>query len=444
MFKGKKIFVLGMARSGYSVAKLLSKDNQVLITDMSKQDEDNVKELISLGCSVVITDDPLELLTEDYDYVVKNPGIKREHPVVLKANKLNIPVINELEVSYHFLNKDVKIIGITGSNGKTTTTTIIYEILKNSKYNVHLAGNMGLPLSSMVSNIKKNDLLVIEISDHQLVDMYDFKTDISVFTNLTETHIDFHGTYDVYKNTKKKIFNNHTKDNVCILNKESNDLIELTKDIVDDKMYFSSKNIADCYIKDEAIYYKDELIIELDDIRIKGVHNYENIMSAIIVCKLLDVPNKIIKEELRDFGGVEHRIEFVKKINKREFYNDSKSTNTVSTITALTSFKNNVVLILGGLDRGHSFNPLNDYVSHVTNIVCYGETANRIKEWGDKLKIDTTIVKDLKEATILAYNISEENSTILFSPACASWDQFKDFEERGDYFKNIVNSIKEN
>ncbi|MDD4733833.1 MAG: Mur ligase family protein, partial [Bacilli bacterium] len=176
MFENKKIFILGMARSGYSVAKLLAQTNTILITDMKDQDKEQVEELKKLGVNLIITDKPEELLDDTFDCVVKNPGIRKDHKCVVKAKKLKIPVINEVEVAYHFIPKETKIVGVTGSNGKTTTVTLIYEILKSANLNVHLGGNIGFPLSSIVKDIKKDDILVIEISDHQLVDMYDFKT----------------------------------------------------------------------------------------------------------------------------------------------------------------------------------------------------------------------------------------------------------------------------
>ena len=180
---------------------------------------------------------------------------------------------------------------------------------------------------------------------------------------------------------------------------------------------------------------------EISDIRVKGIHNYENIMAAILVAKEFNVSNNVIKEVLNNFAGVEHRIEFVRKLNGREFYNDSKATNVDSTITALKSFSNEVVLILGGLDRGHSFEPLLPYLTHVKHIVCYGETKNRIKQFALDNNIDVTVTDNLEEATKVAYNISLEGDTILLSPACASWDQYKNFEDRGNEFKKIVSEL---
>ena len=189
------------------------------------------------------------------------------------------------------------------------------------------------------------------------------------------------------------------------------------------------------------IYFKDK-IVNLDDIKIKGEHNYENIMCAIMVVKEFNVSNEIITKVLKEFNGVEHRIEFVKQINNRTFYNDSKSTNCESTITALKSFKRPTILLLGGLDRGHSFEPLNDYMANVVKVICYGETKDRIKNWCDKLNIDCIVTNTLEESTICAYKESNENDIILLSPACASWDQFSSFEERGKKFKEVIDTFE--
>ena len=441
MIKNKKVFILGMARSGYECAKMLSKhNNQILITDMKEQNIDHVKELEQLGVKFIISETPDEMLDDSFDYLIKNPGIRRDHKCVLKAKELNIPVINEVEAAYYFFPQNINIIGITGSNGKTTTTTLIYEILKEANLPVYLGGNIGYPVSSLVEKVKENDILVLEISDHQLVDMYDFKTNISVLTNLVEVHLDFHDSYDTYKNMKKKIFNKHTSNDVAILNNDNNDVLELTKDINSNKKYFSKNNLVNCHIKDNAIYY-GEKIIDLDEIKVKGMHNYENIMCAIMVVKEFDVSNEVINKVLKEFKGVEHRIEYVTEINNRTFYNDAKSTNCEATITALKSFDKPIILLLGGLDRGHSFEPLNDYMNNVKEVICYGETKDRINEWCNSISIKCTITDTLEEATIKAYENSKENDIILLSPACASWDQFESFEKRGEKFKEVVSRI---
>ena len=326
MFKDKKIFILGMGKSGFSVAKLLATDNHVLLTDVKCDNTNMVDELEKLGVNVIITKDQDKLLDDSYDYVVKNPGVRLDHPVVLKAKKFNIPVITELEVAYRYL-PDVKIVGITGSNGKTTTTTIIYEFLKAAGVSVHLAGNIGFPLCSQISDIHDNDVLVVEISSHQLANLDTFKVDIAVLTNLYPVHLDFFGTFDNYKLDKLRIFNNQDENSVAILNKNNKDVFELTKKIPAHKLYFTSNGKADICIENGSIFYKDEEVLELSDIRVKGVHNYENIMAAILAAKQFNVSNEVIKEVLNNFAGVEHRIEFVRKLNGREFYNDSKSTN---------------------------------------------------------------------------------------------------------------------
>ena len=439
MYKNKKIFILGMARSGYEVAKLLSSDNKIFITDMKEQDKDKVEELEKLGVTIKICDDPIEYLDDSYDLMVKNPGIKYNHPVVVKAKSLEIPVINEVEVAYHYIDKSVNIIGVTGSNGKTTTTSIIYEIMKKAFGDkVILAGNIGTPLCHYAKDIKKNSYLVMEISDHQLCDMYDFKTNVSVMTNIYECHTDFHDSHEKYVMTKKKIFNNHSSKDIAIINKDNSEEVELTNDIVSTKEYFSCDDKADCYYKDGFIYYEDKELIDVSKIILKGNHNYQNIMCAILATKVYGVSDDIIKEVVNTFSGVEHRLEYVGNINGREVYNDSKSTNTESTVIALNSFDRDTILIMGGTDRGHSFEELKKPMKHTKLVVAYGETKNRIKEFCDRINIKCIVCDNLVEATNTAYNNSKEKDIILLSPACASWDQFPDFEVRGKLFKDTI------
>ncbi len=443
MYKNKKVFVLGMARSGYAVAKLLGKENQVVVTDVKAQDEEHVRELENMGVDVVITEDACQELDESFDVIVKNPGIKYNHPCVLKARELDIPVINELEVAYEYLNKKVEIIGITGSNGKTTTTTMIYEILHKALNNVYLAGNIGTPLCEVAENIPENSYLVIEISDHQLCDMYSFKTNVSVVTNISEVHLDFHDSFARYKMMKKRIFNNHTNNDLAIINKDNEGALEISEDIPARKEYFSKEGISDCYFKEGNIYYHNELVIETDKLIVKGMHNYENIMGAILVAKHYEVSNDIIREVLYNFKGVEHRIEFVKNLKGRAIYNDSKSTNVESTKTALMAFDKPIILLLGGLDRGHSFEELAPLMKNVKLVVCYGETKERIKDFCEKHNFQVEVVDTIVEATKVAYDKSREGDIILLSPACASWDQFDCFEDRGNLFKKTVESLGE-
>ena len=439
MFENKKIFILGMARSGYEAAKLLSDyNNEIIVTDGKEQDSSLVSELESLGVKVIITGDQLSLLDDSFDYVIKNPGIKYDNPVVVKAKELGIKVINEVEMAYSFLDKSVNIIGVTGSNGKTTTTTLISEFMKNSFDNVYLGGNIGIPLSNFVRDIKPNSYLVLEISDHQLCDMYNFKTNVSVLTNITPTHLDFHKSYEVYQMTKKKIFNNHTSDDLAVINKDDEVSMKITDDIKSTKVYYGHDKTNLAYYDEEGIYYDGKLVIKLDDIILKGKHNYQNIMGAIIAVKKYGVTDEVIQKVLKEFKGVEHRLEYVDTIDGVTYYNDSKATNCVSTITALNSFDKPTILLLGGYDRGHSFHDLDDSMKNVKCVVCFGETKNRIEEFCNDLNIKCYKNDTLKEAMNVVKDICTPGDVVLLSPACASWDQYDKFEDRGDEFKNLV------
>lgn len=447
MFEDKKIFILGFARSGYEAAKLLAKKgNKVVLNDMkTEQDEEKVNELKKLGVEIILGSHPDDILDDSFDYLIKNPGVPIDHKYVLKARELGIEVINEVEMAYRLMpREDVTLIGITGTNGKTTTTTLIYEIIKAAGKRVHLTGNIGYPLCGFLDKLEKDDIIVMEVSCQQLENLDRFNPDIAVMTNLSEAHIDFLKSYENYKRVKGKIFKNQTKGDVAILNIENEDVMNLTKDIKSTVKYFSSKNIINgCYIKDKTIYYYDEKIIDLNDIKLVGNHNYENIMAAIMVVKELNIDNEAINKVLTTFTGVEHRLEFVKEVNKRSFYNDSKATNIKSTQIALASFNRPTILILGGMERHQDFFELKDYMRNVKLIVCYGENKNRIKEFGDTLMIETVVVDNLREATSKAYELSSENDVILLSPASASWDQYKCFEDRGTEFKNEVLKLGE-
>ena len=440
--KNSKIFVLGMARSGYEVSKYLSRyNNEIIVTDAKEQDRDKVKELETLGVKVVITDKPADLLDETFDLVIKNPGIKYTNPLIVKANSLGIAVVNEMEVASYFFPKNLQVIGVTGSNGKTTTTNLIHEMLKASHKKVIMAGNMGIPVCSILDNLTDDTILLLEVSIQQLCNLSHFKTNVSVLTNLTPTHIDFLDTYENYKNTKKRIFNNHCDEDIAIINMGNADEMELTKDIKSHKIYFSSKMDTDICVKGDYLNYFGEDIIKLEDIKLQGMHNYENACCAIGAVKHYGVSNEAIIQVLKTFGGVEHRLEFVRKVNGVEYYNDSEATNTVSTIIALKAFKKPEILILGGLDRGHSFDPLNDYIGNVKLVGCYGETKQKIEEWAHKMNLPVKVFDNLHDTTMYIASVASPGDVVLLSPACASWDQYKCCEDRGDEFKSIVNGL---
>ncbi len=446
MYENKKIFILGMARSGYHAAKILAgMNNEIYLSDINaNQDESHIKELEDLGVKLLLGPDQEEVFDETFDLMVKNPGVKFDNKYVKYAVEHNIKIINEIEMAYHLLPKGVKLIAITGTNGKTTTTSLTYEIVSAAfPGRTHLAGNIGFPLCEVLPNIKENDYLVMEIGVPQLHDFYDFNPDIGVLTNIFEAHLDMFGTREYYNENKLRLFQNHTKKNIAIINHDNEDAFRITKDIKSTKKYFSSNGKIDgAYLENDALYYYGEKIIDTKDIKLKGKHNYENTMCAIMIAKELGISNKVMCDVIKEFSGVEHRIEYVRTLNGIDFYNDSKATNVTSTQIALSAFKKPTILILGGLDRGHSFDGLLDYMSNVKLVCSLGQTSERIKKWCDKNKIPCNSFETLKQATKNAFENANSGDVVLLSPACASWDQYKCFEDRGTEFKNIVKGLE--
>ena len=439
MYENKKILILGAAKSGLAAASLLAnKNNDITLSDINPLKKEDEMMLNELGIKIIITPNQVDLIDSSYDLVIKNPAIMSTSDIVKKLENLGIRTENEMEVAYHYLPQNITIIGITGSNGKTTTTTIIYELLKRHGKNTVLGGNIGTPLSTLVTKIKPQDILLLEISDHQLCDLHDFKTDISILTNICPTHLDYHGTYEHYMDTKKKIFNHHTKNEIAIINKANADSLKITEDILSTKIYFNdNKN----YIDDKYIYLNGEKYLNIADINIKGIHNYENILAALLVLQNFDLDKEIVTTFLKQFNGVEHRLEFVLEKDKVKYYNDSKSTNPTSTITALKTFKNSIHLILGGLERYQDFNELNDYLKYVKHIYAIGEVTKRVAEYAKNVQIPCTECVTLSKALAEIKKNVIANEIVLLSPASSSQDQYKKFEERGEEFKNIVENF---
>lgn len=433
MFENKKILVLGMAKSGYNIAKLLAPKNKIIVTDQKDQDESILNELKSLNVTFIKEEKQENLVDNTFDMLIKNPGIMPFHPAIIKAKELGIPVLNEMEVTYHFLPKDTFIIGITGSNGKTTTTTIIYNLLKKMGKDVILGGNIGYPLSEIVGKVKKNSILVLEISDHQLINFHDFKTNISVLTNICPTHLDYHGSYEAYKSVKKNIFLNHTDSDINIINKANDDSLSITKDIKGMKYYFNDEHN---YADDKGIYIDDKLIISLDDIKLKGQHNYENIMAALLAIKSFGLDKDLIKEYLSSFNGVEHRMEFVLEKGGVKYYNDSKATNPTSTITALKAFEGNIHLLLGGMERKQDFHELDSVINKCKYIYALGEVSDKVMAYAKEKNIPAFNCVTIKEAMKKVQENTQKGDIVLLSPASASWDQYARFEDRGDEFKS--------
>lgn len=433
MYENKKILILGAARSGIAVANLLlNKNNDITLSDVADIPSDVKVQMQKSGVHVVIGNQ-LPLLDEHWDLIVRNPAIKFTSPLMQKMIELNLRVENEMEVAYHFLPKNVKIIGVTGSNGKTTTTTIIYELLKRLGVSVVLGGNIGTPLSFL--EVSENDYLLLEISDHQLLDFCDFKTDVSVLTNLSPTHLDYHGTYEHYMNAKKNIFRFHTHEDIAILNNKDKDSMMITTDIESCKVYFNDEKN---YFDETGIYIENKLVVSLKDILLKGQHNYENILAALLVVKTIAWDEGVIRDFLKNFGGVEHRLEFVRQVNDVLYYNDSKATNPVATITALKTFSSPIHLILGGEERGQDFNELNPYMKYVTCIYAIGSVTNRVVEYAKSQNIEYVECHRLAKALEVIPSKVHPNDVVLLSTASASQDQYARFEDRGCEFKNFV------
>lgn len=449
MFQNKKILILGMARSGYEAAKYLSKlDNTVVLNDgkeEKKQNEAQVNELKSLGVELIFGSHPDQLLDSSFDYLIKNPGVPIDHKYVLKAKELGIEVINEVEMAYRMLPLDVTLVGITGTNGKTTTTTLTYNILKEAfKERVHLAGNIGYPLCSILDKLKKDDIIVMEVSCQQGENIKEFKPHIGLFTNIDQAHIDFMKTFEHYKEVKKRMFYNQTSEDIAILNMENEEVMKELKNIKSITKYFSSKNeINGAYVKNGIIYYYDEEVMKVSDIKIPGVHNLENCLGAMMIAKEFNVSNEIIDKVLSEFTGVEHRLEYVDTVNDVRYYNDTEATNIKCSQIALSSFSEPTTIILGGLERSQNFDDLIPFMNNVKNIIAIGQCRERVKEFGDKLSIPTYVYEKLEDGFKKSVEVTEKGGIVLLSPASASWDQYKECEIRGAEFKKYVKDMKE-
>ncbi len=448
MFENKKVFILGLARSGYQAAKILiERNNEVLLNDgkaEDKLDPEQIEELRNLGVKLVLGSHPDDILDDSFDYLIKNPGVPIDHKYVLKARELGIEVINEVEMAYRLLPEDVKIIAITGTNGKTTTTTLTYEIMKKAYGDkVFLAGNIGYPLCSILNDVKSGDIIVMEVSCQQLENLVKFKPNVALMTNLSPAHIDFLKSYENYKRVKAKLFQNQTSEDVAILNLENEDVINETKNIKSTMKYFSSKKeINGGYLKDNSIYYYGEKVISRDEIFIAGIHNVENCICAIMLTKEFGVTNDVICDVISKFRGVEHRLEYVDTVDGRRFYNDTEATNIKCTQIALSSFDKPTIIILGGLERGQDFTELTPFMHNVKCIVGIGQCRDRVLEYGNSLGIPTYSYEFLKDGFDKCVEESVEGDIILLSPASASWDQYKECEVRGAEFKKKVVELK--
>ena len=447
-FEHKRVLVIGLAKSGVAVAKLLLHQGAIVTVNdrIPLEENPDAKSLIEEGIRVLAGSHPVDLLEEHFDFVVKNPGIPYHNCMVEAAVKKGIPVYTEVEIAYHLL--EGLIIGITGSNGKTTTTTLASLMLKESfpKREVYAAGNIGIPLSQLVEQSTKEDIYVSELSSFQLMGIDQFKPKIACIVNIFSAHLDYHGTREEYIEAKLQLTKNQTEDDYLVYNADYPELITLIEGHTKATLVpFSRKTVLEfgACVEGDYICFNGEKVIPVSTIQVPGTQNVENVLAAVAISKLAGATNEGIKKAVQNFHGVKHRTQFVKEVNKRRFYNDSKATNIIATQTALRSFTNqSVVLIAGGLDRGNGFDELVPDLKAVSGIVLYGETKEKLQDAAKVAGIPVIeIVNTLEEATKKAYAISKEDDIILLSPACASWDQFKSFEIRGDEFIQVVENL---
>ena len=443
-FKNKKVLVLGLAKSGESAARLLDKLGAIVTVNDGKPFEENpaAQSLLEEGIKVVTGGHPLELLDEDFALMVKNPGIPYSNPMIEKALEKGIPVLTEVELAY--LISEAPIVGITGSNGKTTTTTMIGEVLTAAGQNGLLSGNIGYPASQVAQTATNKDTLVMELSSFQLMGIQEFHPEISVITNLMPTHIDYHGSFEAYVEAKWNIQSNMTAADYLVLNFNQELAKELATKTNATVVPFSTLEKVDgAYLEDGLLYFRGEKVMAADEIGVPGSHNVENALATIAVAKLRGVDNETIKETLSAFGGVKHRLQFVDQINGVKFYNDSKSTNILATQKALSGFDNSkVILIAGGLDRGNEFDELVPDITGLKKMVILGQSAERVKRAADKAGVAYVDATDIADATRKAYELAEEGDVVLLSPANASWDMYANFEVRGDLFIDTVAELK--
>ena len=443
-FKNKKVLVLGLAKSGESAARLLDKLGAIVTVNDSKPFEENpaAQGLLEEGIKVVTGGHPLELLDEDFALMVKNPGIPYSNPMIKKALDKGMPVWTEVELAY--LISEAPIVGITGSNGKTTTTTMIGQVLTAAGQNGLLSGNIGYPASHVAQTATDKDTLVMELSSFQLMGIESFHPEIAVITNLMPTHIDYHGSFEAYVAAKWNIQKNMTAADHLVLNFNQDLAKELAEKTQATVVPFSTLEKVDgAYLENGLLYFRGEAVMAADEIGVPGSHNVENALATIAVAKIRGVDNETIKETLFAFGGVKHRLQYADEINGVKFYNDSKSTNILATQKALSGFDNSkVILIAGGLDRGNEFDELVPDIKGLKKMVILGQSAERVKRAADKAGVEYVDATDIADATRKAYHLAGTGDIVLLSPANASWDMYPNFEVRGDLFLKTVAELK--
>ena len=449
--KNKKVLLVGLAKTGVSTIKHLNRlGAKVVVNDIKDKDKlkDILDELSDLNNVEYILGYHPENV-DDVDRTVVSPGVPLELPFILKLNSKNIEIIGEVELAYR-LSQNPIFIGITGTNGKTTTTSLVGEIFKKASKDTYIVGNIGNPVIDTVGIVNENSVLVTELSSFQLESIDKFKPHVSAILNFTEDHLNRHHTMKAYIEAKARIFENQDSKDFCILNYDDEDVRTLSDSVKAKKIFFSRKKSLEYGIyldeKKNIIINIDEKITLLnkDELSLPGDHNLENCMAAAAIAYVSNIDIDVIRKVLKTFAGVEHRQEFVRNLNGIMFVNDSKATNPDSSIKAVQSYNRPIVLIAGGMDKQSSFDEFLDIAKeNVYALVLLGETAQKIKECAQNKGFDNiTIVKDMKEAVNASYQIAKDGDVVLLSPACASWDMYKSFEVRGIDFKDNVNNLR--
>lgn len=431
-----KSLVIGAARSGLAIAKLLKQNGyDVTITDLKQVAEKPLLEAMDIR--VYDGGHPAFLLEEGYDLIVKNPGIPHTSPFVQAFSNRGYFIYNEIEIASRFVH--YKIAAITGTNGKTTTSSLLEAMLKRKNEQNLACGNIGLALSEVVAQKGDIDLdVALEIAAFQLLGCDTFKPKFSVILNLAPDHLDVFGDVGNYYASKCRIYQSQDEHDVFLKNIDDENIVQLTQDVKAQVLTFSLTQKADIYLQDGWVYVKDHALFDVHTLSITGMHNVSNAMVAASLAYLMGVDVKDIQATCASFTGVEHRLEFITAIDGVRYYNDSKATTAESTEVALQAFDSNIILLAGGYDKKTGFAILKPHLHRLKALFAFGVTRDQFKD----LYSDTVLVPTMEEALMHAHSIAKAGDVVLLSPACASYDQFDNYEQRGKMFKQFVHALK--
>lgn len=446
---GKKVLIVGMARSGLAATRLLIRHGACLTIYDRKEIEELAPEIKFLPPGMeLLLGDHQRLLTEVFDLVVISPGVPLDNPLLTRYMEAGIPVISEIELAYRLKSPDLHFLAITGTNGKTTTTALVADIVRKDGLQSAAAGNIGLPLAQVVEELD-HGMVAVECSSFQLETIKNFHPVCSGILNVTPDHLDRHHTMENYATIKSRIFMNQGSDEYTILNREDAWINEFKP--AGKVRYFSIDSVLErgIWIEEGKIIVslegERETICNLCDIRLRGRHNLENILCAVGITRAVGITSEAIKQALVNFEGVRHRLQEVRTVNGVLYVNDSKGTNPDSTIKALEAFSEPIILIAGGRNKGSDFHDLARLIARkVKALVLLGEARSIIRQTVEDTGFkDIAEVDSIQEAVLAARDLAQSGEVVLLSPACASWDMFKDYEERGDLFCSAVYALGE-